>query len=431
MVQVKNRLVRFMPVLFLGVFLLTGCAAPRPAQLMSTPILYTGIEVDPFAHLDSENQGTETSVFYATNRIALKDDSRYGNEVSEYLHLGRAAIRIGDDSLTWEELHHLSLARQRPRPIPLAVTRIQEQAALNPASAESRQLALPSSLQGFVDQINAALDRARDKEIMLYVHGTKNSFENALILTAELDHFTGRDFVSFAFAWPSHQNILEYFFGVDVRRAMDSTLALHTLIDFLSRYTRAEHINILSYSAGGRVTSEALEELYTTHAGLSREELRQTFRIGTVIFAAADVPVDRFLERLPAISRLAENVVVMVSDADNVLRAASRFMGGTPRIGLEEAARLEEDFVSSRQIDNFEVIDLSHGKEQRGFDITGHHYWYRHPWASSDVIFLLRTDLPAEKRGLVPSGGGDVWYLDGSYPDRIRRAAEQQLRGQW
>ena len=45
---------------------------------------------------------------------------------------------------------------------------------------------------------------------MVYVHGTKVDFVNATILTAEIDHFAGRDFVGLAFAWPSHQNILLY-----------------------------------------------------------------------------------------------------------------------------------------------------------------------------------------------------------------------------
>jgi esterase/lipase superfamily enzyme len=171
--------------------------------------------------------------------------------------------------------------------------------------------------------------------------------------------------------------------------------------------------------------------MHATHADLSVEEMRSTFRIGTVVFAAADVPVDLFLERLPAIADLAEKVVVTVSDADNVLQAASKFMGGGRRIGSELAGMREETFVQAHDITNFELVDLSRGKEKRGFDITGHHYWYRHPWVSSDMIFLLRTDLSADQRGLVPAEEDQVWYLNQEYPDRIRRAAQKHLDGQW
>ena len=116
-----------------------------------------------------------------------------------------------------------------------------------------------------------------------------------------------------------------------------------------------------------------------THSNLTAEELKKTFKLGTIIFAAADVPLDVFLKRLPAIGEMAQNIVVTVSDDDNVLRTASWVMGGSERIGSEEAETREEAFVLANNIDNFEIIDLSHGKRKRGFDISGHHYWYRHP----------------------------------------------------
>ncbi len=417
------------------IVLLAGCSAPKPATLMSTPVIYTNATVDPFAHLDGKEQSTLTSFYYATNRLPLNDldDGRqtYGNSVSDLLHFGSVTVRMGDTNTSWEDLYRASTRSERLDPIPIFVEKVQEYSTINPRNAESPLLRLPSSLQAFIDTINADLAKASDKEIMLYVHGTKNSFENAIILTAELDYFAGRDFVSFAFAWPSHQNILTYFFGIDVRRALHSTLSLHTLIDFLARYTEARHINIICYSAGGRVASKALYEMHQTHADLSAEELKKTFKLGTVLFAAADVPLDVFLKRLPAIAEMAQKVVVTVSDDDNVLRAASEFMGGGERIGSEKAEVNEENFVLTNKIDNFEIIDLSQGKKKRGFDITGHHYWYRHPWASSDIIFLLRTDLPARQRGLESSELEGVWYLTHDYPERVRRAAKKELEGQW
>ena len=128
---------------------------------------------------------------------------------------------------------------------------------------------------------------------------------------------------------------------------------------------------------------------------------------------------------------MVQNIVVTVSDNDDVLRAISRFMSGSERIGSEEAGIREEEFVLANNINHSDIIDLLHGKKKRGFNITGHHYWYRHPWASSDIIFLLRTDLPAHQRGLEASELERVWYLTHDYPERIRKAAEKELDGQW
>jgi esterase/lipase superfamily enzyme len=164
---------------------------------------------------------------------------------------------------------------------------------------------------------------------------------------------------------------------------------------------------------------------------MTPEALRNAYRVGTVVFAAADVPVEEFLERLPGISAMSERVVVTVSDADNVLEMAEKVMGGGARIGTETAEVELEAFALSEALTNLEIVDLSRGREHRGFDITGHHYWYRHPWASSDIVFLLRTDLPGHRRGLSPAGAERVWYLAPDYPERARSAVRRELKGQW
>jgi len=77
------------------------------------------------------------------------------------------------------------------------------------------------------------------------------------------------------------------------------------------------------------------------------------------------------------------------------------------------------------------MIDVSLNHEFRGFDIDGHHYWYRHPWMSSDIIFLMRTDLPPAARGLTPSQMEGIWYLSSDYPEKAREAVKKELGGQW
>jgi hypothetical protein len=112
-----------------------------------------------------------------------------------------------------------------------------------------------------------------------------------------------------------------------------------------------------------------------------------------------------------------DQVVITVTDDDSALKAAERFMGGKVRAGEEKAEIIEEAFIINNELPNVEIIDVSYGQEVRGFDITGHHYWYRHPWMSSDIIFLMRTDLPPNRRGLSPTELEGIWYLSPDYPD--------------
>ena len=97
----------------------------------------------------------------------------------------------------------------------------------------------------------------------------------------------------------------------------------------------------------------------------------------------------------------------------------------------EEAEILEEEFILQNRLANLEIIDVSYGQEVRGFNIFGHHYWYRHPWMSSDIVFLMRTDLPAHRRGLAPTELEGIWYLSPDYPEKIREAAAKEMVGQW
>lgn len=416
----------------LAVWMLTGCSTPSNLTLMPKPVIYQNSKIDPFAHLTPEHQTTLIHVFYATNRRprTSKNELLYGNSLDSSVHLGEATIRMGGPDDDWEEILSSSLAEPQLVSVPLTLETVFE-TALYPSDDNRKDSHLTPEQQDFIDAINRALDKATDKEIMVYVHGTKVDFANAAILTAEVVHFSGRDFVGLAFSWPSHQNILYYLAGVDVRRALNSSSALTSVLVFLSEHTKAEHINILAYSAGGKVVSKALNEMRHRFSALKPAELREKFRIASVVFAAADVSIDTFFDRLPSISELADQVVITVTDDDNALKAAERFMGGKIRVGDEKAEIIEEAFILENKLANVEIIDVSYGREVRGFDIFGHHYWYRHPWMSSDIVFLMRTDLPAHRRGLTPTELEGIWYLSPDYPENVQKAAEKELSGQW
>ena len=213
---------------------LCGCASSKTLNLMPTPVIYQDSQVDPFAHLSPEHRSPQTHVFYATNRAPIYPGSTdFGNELDSVVHLGTATIRMGTPDIDWDDLYKSSLADNAP-PLPLSLDKVNEMALL-PALDTPVDHILTPELQAFADAINAELAIAVDKEIMVYVHGTKVDFTNATILTAEIDHFAGRDFVGLAYAWPSHQNILAYLTGADVSRALNSSRHLKIYL-WIKRY---------------------------------------------------------------------------------------------------------------------------------------------------------------------------------------------------
>ena len=195
--------------------------------------------------------------------------------------------------------------------------------------------ARPRRAGWLVEDLNDAIDDARDKDILIYVHGAKVNFYNACAFAAQLDHFMGRDMTSVAFSWPTRQDIIAYSFGDDVNRAYKAAPALATLIETIAEKTDARRIHILCWSAGARVLSSALAELRERHPDLTHEQLQEKLRVGTAYFAAGDVPTSEFVEKLPAINDVAREIIVTVSSNDIALKNASIWMGGGNRLGQE------------------------------------------------------------------------------------------------
>lgn len=171
------------------------------------------------------------SIFYATNREPeiTEEGLSYGNDITQRLHLGQAVVQLGDENTQWNDLYEASITDQTGLLLPLKLHSVAQQARF-PVGMAAPSAELTDEAQAYFAAINAELAEAQDREILVYVHGTKVGFLNSAALTAEIDHFSGRDYVGLAFAWPSHQNIFRYLIREDVHRAQASSDALATLL---------------------------------------------------------------------------------------------------------------------------------------------------------------------------------------------------------
>jgi esterase/lipase superfamily enzyme len=251
------------------------------------------------------------------------------------------------------------------------------------------------------------------------------------VFAAELDHFMGRDMTAMAFAWPTHQDIFSYVSGTDVRRGQGSAEVLATLIELLATETPARRIHVLSWSAGGRVAAKAMALLCERYPSVDPEARRMRFRLGTAYFAAGDVPTREFMEEVTAIHSLVDQLVITQSSHDLALDVGKAVMGGGSRIGQEGATLDGELLELILTLDRLEIVDVSIGAETRGFDITGHRYWFHHPWASSDVLLSIRTTLGPAGRGLEHGDADVLWYLPADYPQRLRDPLRQSELRSW
>lgn len=403
--------------------LMSACASLYVEPLMPTPLVYQLSEKSPLDHIPEDERWNLRKVYYATTRERDPDLRRivYSNEESEEVSIGMALVAFGGYDLTWSDLSSASVAMERQREVPLYISGIMEAGRLEVAP-EGEILDVKGAGDWLLREMGESIADARDKDVLIYVHGARVDFYNACAFAAQIDHFMGRDMTSIAFSWPSRQNILAYVIGDDAARGKRSAPALASLIRAIADNSDARRIHIVTWSAGGRVVTEAMTRLYDLFPQDSPDERRERFRIGRVYYAASDVPRDAFIEVLPKINALVQEVIVTASARDEALKGAALFMSGSARIGQVTKDPLTPE---QREIvlaaDRLQYVDVSSGRKERGFDITGHRYWFNHPWASTDMLLTIRTDLGPEERGLVPGEYAPIhWIMPPDYQERIQ-----------
>ncbi|MEE4162506.1 MAG: alpha/beta hydrolase [Woeseiaceae bacterium] len=414
-------------LLIVASLIMAGCAGPRVEPLMPTPVLFSELDAGPLDHIPEDQRWNPRRVYYATTREREDDLQRidYGNAESDVLSVGMTLIGFGGPNLSWSELNEYSRRADRPEVVDLSIAGLLEVGHVVPADDGSGIRDVGGAAAWLFSDLNASIESARDHDLLIYVHGAKVNFYNASAFAAQLDHFMGRDMTSLAFSWPTRQNIVAYGSGGDVQRAYRAAPAFASLLEVLASESVARRIHIICWSAGGRVVNTALKLLHDRHAD-EGQDLRERFRIGTVYFAAADVPGEEFLETLPELNELARRVVVTVSSKDGALEMARKVMGGGTRLGQRNQELSPEELEIVKAADRLEVVDVSRDWEGRGFDITGHRYWFDHPWASTDMILAVRSDLGPAERGLANAELGLLWSIPPDYPERLRESLTRE-----
>lgn len=409
-------------VVILGtVFVANACRGSRVVPLMPTPVLYSELQVGPLDHVPEGQRWKPRQVYYATTRQRVENLQRidYGNRESQDVSVGMALIGFGGPDMAWADLNEASRSAHRQTPVLLSITGLLEAGELN---FEKENPVCQGAAAWFMSDINTSIRKSRDKDVLVYVHGAKVNFYNACAFTAQLDHFMGRDMTSIAFAWPTRQRITAYAFGDDVQRGQRSAPKLRALLSLLAEHSEARRIHVVAWSAGGRVLTQAVCELWAMHPDLDGETIRERYRLGTLYFAASDVPREVFIDALPILDSIAHKVIVTTSGNDGALKQAQIFMGGGPRIGQYSTGLAPEQLRVLDEARHLQVIDVSIGSTKRGFDITGHSYWINHPWASTDLVLAIRSDLLPLERGLVATPHRMLWGLPADYPSQLRKS---------
>lgn len=169
-------------------------------------------------------------------------------------------------------------------------------------------------------------------DVLIYVHGFKQTFETAVLDAAHLSdgiRFRGR---TMAFSWPSKAGLFDYAYDRD--SAMWSRDEFERVLSSLVSAPGAGRVHIVAHSMGTMLTLESLRQLYARYGDTV------TSKIGGVVFAAPDIDMDVFSSAVQRIGPLAGKITVIAATNDRALALSGQLAGGMTRVGAAEKAAI-------------------------------------------------------------------------------------------
>ena len=413
---------------------LTACATNKPftLELMPTPDIYTGDDSDPFENPQNLDPGIYDGILYMTNRLPAPEDKKekhYVGERGNTIRVGASEITYSGKSLNSQELRKVSILKNRTDKYPLQVTKVDEIGYLEsalprgdvPDVSELGSAEVADSR--FADLINKKLSVSDQKELFIFVHGYRSVFDDPLLLSSELWHFMGYDGVFIAFAWHSVADPLSYFKASEGAQA--SGHDLRVAIEYLSKNTNAERINIIGYSAGTRVTLTALHQLALKKSGARESGTTLKTKIGQVALIGSDYNRDLFGNAVTdGLSEVVDNMTVYMSQTDKAM-GISNFLFGNRRLGQLADTEIVSDATFDWLRENQTISFVNVTDAEKSGSGNGHAYFRKSPWASSDLLLLMKSGLGPSERGLVLRDDETTWSFSADYPERMRAAVRK------
>ena len=211
----------------------------------------------------------------------------------------------------------------------------------------------------FVAEIRKLAKQTGYREVLLFVHGYNNRFDDAVYRFAQIVHDTKAPVIPVLFTWPSRGEVLAYTY--DRESANYSRDALEEVIDALAVNPNVREISVLAHSMGNWVTLEALRQK-SIRTGKIADKVRN------VMLAAPDVDVDVFRTQIQRMGTARPQFTLFVSQDDRALRLSEHIWGDVPRLGQIDPR--QEPYRSELEKQRISVIDMTRLKAPTAIGMT-------------------------------------------------------------
>ncbi len=242
------------------------------------------------------------SLFYATNRNVLDPgtparSARYGGQRSRETSYGECRLSLSGTGAG-------------------AADRMDVQVGLENTSRTTRAR--------FLGDVERAAARTPGREVLLFVHGFDNSFEDAAKTATRIMHGVGFQGAALMYSWPSAASAVSYL--QDRNNAYWAVHYLKELLSDLAADRFIDRVSVVVHSMGNEVFIRAYSELADECARAGNADLK---KIRNIVLAAPDVDREIFLDQhaLKLMSQGAR-IVLYASRSDMALAASSLAQGG-------------------------------------------------------------------------------------------------------
>ena len=413
--------------LLLLMILISACSGSNryKINLMPAPAVFEDGDINPLPKGPPPVSYDDFPMLYATDRKPSDNSEErpfYLNQTGFIMRLGQARVKAAPAGTDWETVRSFSLAKNRSGDYPLEIISVTETDTL-PSTYSFMTRSVPdpavSDAQGekFADLVNQRLAVSNHKEVYIYIHGFRVTFDIPVLVAAELWHFIGYRGAFIAYNWASTPSVFAYL--SDLEAAVILARKLRLFLTYLAQETQAERIHIVGFSAGSRLIVRALGQMALLNAGKTEEEIRRDVRIGNVIIIGGDISREEFDAALAdGLLRIPERTTVYVSSADRALVWARRLFR------RERLGQMWEDDLTPRTRDflqtnpSLQFVDVSAAAGSTSGN--GHSYFRKSPWVSSDLLMLLAYDIGAADRRLEKDKDVLVWTFPPNFIERLR-----------
>jgi esterase/lipase superfamily enzyme len=390
-------------------------------SLMPTPTIYEGPGARPiFAGAFAANPPRVLDLLYVTDREPITGSGgelAYGTTRSRVMTFGSLPLAIESEDGKASGAAAPGLFKLgTPRMIgafpqtPYSVRKVAGGFTRAPAVVNEHAAAV-RALQA---EVSRRLANAQRKEVVIFIHGYNNTFDDAAYSTGNICRFLGAEFVCVVLSWPAGGSS-GVFMGYNVDRESGELAVadMRKAIRAIGETNGIARMHIIAHSRGTDVTASALQQLGIESYAM-KSSLSQRLKINNVVLASPDIDIDIAASKILTIasdpnlpfgaaprpsgvfSQGDIHLSIYSSPNDKALGMSGLLFGSVLRLGqLDPTKRAAEMAQAPPELGG--LVDFIEFTGSTNF--LGHNYFLSDPQVSADIVGLIRYRLKAGDPG--------------------------------